>query len=191
MPRPREFNTQTVIDQALCVFRKQGYKGSSLQDLIRAMGISKSSFYETFGSKYALFLTALSRFDETEAIYQFVDPNLDIPAKTMITDVFTQLIDSVVEGKGGCLYGNCAIEFSNADQEVISKISNGINQLDAMFQKILIMGQKNGEFSKENNIQNTAQQLTTTFYGLQIMANANFDGAALNKIILNAVAELD
>ena len=191
MVRPRNFNTQTAVDQALCVFRKQGYKGSSIHDLIRAMGISKSSFYETFRSKYELFLTTLIRYHETEAIYQLIDPNIDIPAKTMITDIFRQLIDNVIEGKGGCMFGNCAVEFSNTDQEVTARIANGINQLEQMFYQILMYEQKNGAMSEKRNIRATARQLTATFYGLQIMANANLNRELLNEIASNAVEMMD
>ena len=191
MVRPRKFDTQTAVDQALCVFRKQGYKGSSLHDLIRAMGISKSSFYETFSSKYELFLTTLIRYHETEAIYQLIDPNIDIPAKTMITDIFRQLIDNVIEGKGGCMFGNCAVEFSNTDQEVTARIANGIKQLEQMFYQILMCEQKNGEISEKRNIRATARQLTATFYGLQIMANANLNRELLNEIASNAVEMMD
>ncbi len=191
MVRPRAFDTQTAVDQALCVFRKQGYKGSSLHDLIRAMGISKSSFYETFGSKYELFLTTLSRFHETEAIYQFIDPNIDIPAKTMISDIFRQLIDNVIEGKGGCMFGNCAVEFSNTNLEVTARIANGIRQLEQMFYQILICEPKNGKIPEKHKVRATARQLTATFYGLQIMANANLDQELLNEIASNAVAMLD
>ncbi len=191
MVRPREFDTQTAVDQALSVFRKQGYKGSSLHDLIRAMGISKSSFYETFGSKYELFLTTLTRFHETEAIYQFTDPNIDIPAKTMISDMFRQLIDSVINGNGGCLFGNSAVEFSGTDPEVTAQIANGINQLEQVFYQMLLREQKNGGLSAQHNIRTSARQLTATFYGLQVMANANLNQEVLDEIASNAVAMLN
>lgn len=192
MVRPREFDTQTAVDQALCVFRKQGYKGSSLHDLIRAMSISKSSFYETFGSKYELFLATLTRFHETEAVYHFTDLKNDIPAKTMIAGMFRQLIDSVINGKGGCMFGNSAVEFSGTDPEVTAQIANGIKQLEQVFYQILMREQKNGEIlSVKHNIRTTARQLTATFYGLQIMANANLNREMLNDIASNAVAMLD
>jgi len=191
MVRPREFDTQTAIDQALRVFRKQGYKGSSLHDLIRAMGISKSSFYETFGSKYELFLTTLIRFHKTEAIYQFTDPTINIPAKSLISDMFRQLIDSVINGTGGCMFGNSAVEFSGTDPKVTAQIANGINQLEEVFYQILMREQKNRTISAQHNLRNIARQLTATFYGLQVMANANLNREVLNEIASNATAILD
>ncbi|MCF6251494.1 MAG: TetR/AcrR family transcriptional regulator [Methylococcaceae bacterium] len=191
MARPIQFDKQTAIDQALCVFRKQGYKGSSLHDLIRAMNISKSSFYETFGSKYELFLITLARFHETEAVYQFINPTDNISAKTVITNIFKQLIDSVINGKGGCLFGNCAVEFSDTDANITTLVTSGIKQLEHMFYQILIHDQKNKAVLEKHKIQTIARQLTATFYGLQIMANANLNRKELNEIASNSVAILD
>jgi TetR/AcrR family transcriptional repressor of nem operon len=191
MVRPRQFDTQTATDQAMHVFRKQGYKGSSLLDLTAAMGISKSSFYETFGSKHALFLTTLNRFHQTKAIYQIIDQQSGISAKTMITNIFKQLIDNVSAGTGGCMFGDCAIEFSNTDQAVTNQISDGIKQLEHMFYQILMREQEQGRVSKNFKPRTMARQLTATFYGLQVMANANLDRETLNDITSSAVAILD
>ncbi len=64
MARPREFNEEKALDRAMRVFWTQGYEGTSLHDLLGAMGISKSSFYETFGSKRDLFMRSLEHFDQ-------------------------------------------------------------------------------------------------------------------------------
>jgi TetR/AcrR family transcriptional repressor of nem operon len=190
MVRPREFETEVAVDQALSVFQKKGYKGSSLQDLISAMNISKSSFYETFGSKHDLFLTTLARFHKTKAVYCFIDPT-SIPAKSIIADIFRGLIESVVEGKGGCMFGSSAIEFANSDPEITVQITNGIERLEQLFFQVLVRGQKNTEISDKHNIQIIAKQLTTMFYGLQIMANANLDGDVLDEIVSQTVAMLE
>jgi TetR/AcrR family transcriptional repressor of nem operon len=191
MVRPREFETQTAVDQALGVFQRKGYKGSSLHDLISAMNISKSSFYETFGSKHELFLTTLARFHETRAVYCFIDPMSNIPAKSIIIDIFKGVIESVKEGKGGCIFGSCAIEFSDTDPELTIQISNGIKRLEQLFYQILIHGQKNKEISDKHNIRASAQLLTTTFYGLQVMANTSLHKDELDRIVLQSVAMLE
>jgi TetR/AcrR family transcriptional regulator, transcriptional repressor for nem operon len=40
-------------------FWRVGYEATSLQDLLKAMCISKSSLYQMFGSKHKLFLRSI------------------------------------------------------------------------------------------------------------------------------------
>ena len=65
MGRPREFDEINVLERAMEAFWARGYDGTSLQDLLLVMGLSKSSFYETFGSKHDLFLRALEHYTST------------------------------------------------------------------------------------------------------------------------------
>lgn len=62
MSRAREFDETEVIDKALHVFWQQGYEGTSLNDLLDATGLTKSSLYAAFGSKEDLFHRIVERY---------------------------------------------------------------------------------------------------------------------------------
>ncbi|GAB2943537.1 TetR/AcrR family transcriptional regulator [Nonomuraea fastidiosa] len=67
--RPRGFDTEKALEQAMRVFWQQGYDGASLTDLTKAMGISRTSMYAAFGSKEDLFHLVLQRYTDGPASY--------------------------------------------------------------------------------------------------------------------------
>src|ERR1700759_11394 len=60
--RPREFDMDEALDQAIRVFCEQGYHATSIGDLIDAMGLASGSIYKAFRDKRAVFLAAFDRY---------------------------------------------------------------------------------------------------------------------------------
>ncbi|SDY52543.1 transcriptional regulator, TetR family [Modestobacter sp. DSM 44400] len=59
MGRPRSFDEPTAVAGAARLFASSGYEGTSVDDLVRGLGVHRGSLYSTFGSKRALYLRAL------------------------------------------------------------------------------------------------------------------------------------
>ena len=60
--RPRGFDREEALRQAMKVFWAKGYENTSMTDLIDAMGIASPSLYAAFGSKEGLFHEAVSLY---------------------------------------------------------------------------------------------------------------------------------
>jgi AcrR family transcriptional regulator len=67
--RPRGFDVDEALDRAVEVFWRQGYEGTGISDLTRAMGINPPSLYGTFGNKEELFRKVLDRYTDGPARY--------------------------------------------------------------------------------------------------------------------------
>jgi AcrR family transcriptional regulator len=65
MGRPKSFSREEVLEKAMPVFWKQGFAGTSLQDLEQATGVNKSGLYSEFRDKEDLFLECLRHYLES------------------------------------------------------------------------------------------------------------------------------
>lgn len=61
MPWEKTFDVEQALASAAVVFRRHGYRGASMQQLVKAMGVNPGSLYATYGNKQRLFLSALER----------------------------------------------------------------------------------------------------------------------------------
>ena len=62
MARAKEFDEHAVIESAMKVFWELGYDGASMEELLSATGLSRSSLYESFGDKRSLFLRTVAAY---------------------------------------------------------------------------------------------------------------------------------
>jgi TetR/AcrR family transcriptional repressor of nem operon len=68
MGRPRSFDEDVAVSRAGTLFAQLGYDGTSVDDLVRELGVHRGSLYSTFGSKRALYLRVLrEHVDELSA----------------------------------------------------------------------------------------------------------------------------
>src|SRR5579862_2690471 len=60
--RPRQFDIDEALQRAMLVFWRQGYRGTSLDDLTEALEINRPSLYSAFGDKETLFLQVVDYY---------------------------------------------------------------------------------------------------------------------------------
>jgi len=71
--RPVGFDRAAALREAMKLFWERGYEGTSFSDLIAAMGISPSTFYNSFGSKAQLFEEAAQHYLSGRSVGQRVE----------------------------------------------------------------------------------------------------------------------
>src|SRR3979411_797771 len=60
MARTKEFEPEKELEAAVTVFWRLGYEHTSLDALMKEMGVARQSLYDTFGDKRTLYLKALA-----------------------------------------------------------------------------------------------------------------------------------
>ncbi len=60
--RPRTFDREEALKKAMLVFWKKGFEGTTMADLVAAIGMKAPSVYAAFGNKDALFREAVELY---------------------------------------------------------------------------------------------------------------------------------
>ena len=179
------------------VFWAKGYEAASLCDLTEAMGLSKSSFYDTFGGKNDLFVAAIDRYRETVQAKFLAELQARRretgSARAAIAALFDQMVDSAVrpDGGHGCFLGNCAVEIAGSDAKAAARVRAAMKATENAYHEAVKAGQDQGEIALDRDARALARSLTSSQNGLLVMAKLDPDEAALRDIAKLAVSVLD
>ncbi|WP_169545299.1 TetR/AcrR family transcriptional regulator [Sneathiella aquimaris] len=129
MARPREFNNDTALEGALQIFWENGFSATNLPDLLKAMGLTRGSFYKAYGDKRSVYLEALKRYDECyvgQTVNRLTDVRLGPPMERILT-MFNNNIDdrAPLKNRRGCLICNAMVELGPIDSDV-AKITSSM-----------------------------------------------------------------
>src|ERR1700761_6672177 len=131
--RPREFDMNEALDQAIRVFCEQGYNATSIGDLIDAMGLASGSIYKAFRDKRAVFLAALDRHILLRKEQIAAAASSDKAARGRLRDVLAHFVEvsKGIEGRRGCMVVGSAVELAILDKEVAARVNASISRNEA------------------------------------------------------------
>ena len=191
--RPREFNPDDALEQAMQAFWAKGYEATSLSELTRTMGISRSSFYEAFGSKHELFLKTIDRYGGSIVENMVAGLEGDGPARAAIAGIFARVVDNAVAraDRRGCFVCNCITEVSAHDPQAAARVAACLARMERAFGAAIVRGQRAGDVAADRDAIALARHLTSSLNGLTVMAKANPDRAVLDDVVRVVLSALD
>ncbi|WP_019170177.1 TetR/AcrR family transcriptional regulator [Pseudaminobacter salicylatoxidans] len=183
--RPRGFDRDAALLAAMRTFWKQGYEGTSVQDLVTAMGVNKPSLYSTFGCKEEIFREAIELYDRLEG--RATTQSL-AEAKTARDAVETMLLANaraytVTEGPRGCMIVLSSLLGAPENEGVRAFLAK--NRLDGemALRARLARGVIDGDLACSADLDRLAAFYTTILEGLSIQARDGASAEKLNMII--------
>ncbi len=136
MPRKTAFTPSELTDRALWHFWHHGFTAASMDDLVKATGVSRHAIYTTFGGKKPLFLACFERYQQvvvTPAFRGVEAPGADLASVAAYFE--TQIAWGEAEGLPGpgCFVANAATEVAPVDADVKAQVEHHNNRLRAGF----------------------------------------------------------
>lgn len=129
--RPLEFDPEKAQDAIMRLFWAKGFLGVSLPDLQERTGLSRSSLYNSFGSKQEVFELALDRY--RQAMGKQMCRPLEEGERGL--DDLLAFFDSAArmftgqKKETGCLMVNSMVEFGGADAAVAKHHAKHLERL--------------------------------------------------------------
>ena len=188
MGRPRAFDMDQALDQALHVFWEKGYEGTSIADLTKAMGINPPSLYAAFGNKETLFKKVLNRYEaRRDEIFEeaFAAPTARQAIERLLESVAERL--SGKDGPSGCLMVQAALCGGEECDSVRKDLAARRAQGEILIRRRLERGKKEGDLPKDADLVGLARYLATVMQGMAVQAAGGASRKELRAIANTAL----
>jgi TetR/AcrR family transcriptional repressor of nem operon len=190
MARTKDFDENEVLGKAIDIFWHKGYNGTSMQDLVDGLGISRSSLYDTYGDKHTLFIKALESYQNEASGKICTIINGPGSAKETIKHLLEFITNGLLEDREhkGCFMVNAEVEVAPHDQQVSQLVCANDQQVEDAFYQAIKKGQDNGEITNRQDARALARFTFNTVKGIRVTAKSTTDRAVFDDIIRLSMA---
>lgn len=168
------------------LFWSQGYEATSLQDLLKGMGLSKSSFYQGFGGKKKLFVRCMGRYRDRMALL-FADLMRETDSgRAFIEHILLGAASETLQPdnlRRGCLLMNTATEFAQKDRVIAAHVTTGFKGLHTVLKNAVQRGRQDGSITAQQDAAILADFLICNLGGLKTMVKGGATEEKVKEII--------
>ncbi len=187
MPRTEVFDREEVLEKAKNIFWFKGYNGTSMQDLVDATDLNRSSIYNSFGNKMELYLQTLKKYQgDISDLFDKANKQERNAIET-IGLIFLYVLEDILEDteEKGCMLINCRTEMGNQDNQLHELLEADQERLLGIFQNLVSQGQAEGSILTGEKSELLAYYLVNAFQGFRISGMNTKDTVILKSIIQN------
>jgi TetR/AcrR family transcriptional regulator, transcriptional repressor for nem operon len=185
MPKVKQFNKEKVLAAASSIFHQKGYNGTSIDEILKATGLSRSSLYDTFKDKHSLYLQSLEFYKNAENKgYETVDQK-KLNGMQKIEMLFKEVVNHLVNNPddNGCLMVNAAAEMSKQCEKTSQVICNNKENVQDLFAGWLTDAEENKVVALSKPARSYSPFLFNALCGLKVLSQSGASRADLNNVV--------
>ncbi|KIF78101.1 TetR family transcriptional regulator [Streptomyces sp. 150FB] len=188
--RPRIFDSEAALGRALEVFWRQGYEGTGISDLTKAMGINNApSLYNAFGNKEQLFRQVLDHYADGPARY-IRDALGEPTARGAVEALLHGAADATThpDHPRGCITVQGALACSPGAESARDELTARRAAGEAGLRERLRRASDRGELPAGTDPDVLARYFSTIYQGLAVQAAGGATREQLHEIVDVAMA---
>ncbi|MCP3368855.1 TetR/AcrR family transcriptional regulator [Bradyrhizobium cajani] len=192
MGRPREFDADTALDQAMEVFWRHGYEGATIAQLTEAMGINPPSLYACFGNKEGLLKAALDRYTKLRGVWMD-----EVVAASTAREVAERMLMGIADKQTdpanppGCLLVQGGIACGTGSENVPFELASRRAQNEDQLRDRFIRAKAEGDLKRTSDPAALARYVSAVAVGMGVMASSGADREALRQVASVAVQAVE
>jgi TetR/AcrR family transcriptional repressor of nem operon len=190
--RPKEFIPEEALHRAMELFWQNGYEGASLPELLQAMGISRQSLYDTFGSKRELYISAIEHYRARQLAQALALLERDGSPLENVKGVMEFFENLAADARcRGCFVANALVEMAPRDPQISKLLQDTLDLLREAIARALREAQARGELSPQKSSDSLARALTNAMIGLAVTGKLPVGQDELHEIYAGTLGMLD
>lgn len=185
MPKVKQFNKEKVLEAAAFIFRQKGYNGTSIDEILKATGLSRSSLYDSFQDKHNLYLQSLEFYkNASESTLEEVNSK-SLNGLQKIEYTFKEVVNHLVDhpDDNGCLMVNAAAEMSKRCDKTSQVVCNNKDSVQDLFATWLQEAEEARLIKLSKPARSYGSFLFNTLCGLKVMSQSGASRAELNNVV--------
>ena len=174
MAGAKNYDRETLLDQAIELFRRQGYSATSTAELVAELGVNRKSMYAEFGSKQELFEAALERYGKvhlTRVLAPIEAPDAGAEAIRGAIVGYASASEGRFSGLG-CLMANTAVERAALDPGSARFVDAYLERLTKGFRHALQNARAAGDIDAQADLDDLAAMLAMVVIGISALVRA-------------------
>ena len=176
MTRKGEQTREHILSRATAIVFRQGFGATSVNDLVDATGVNRGSLYFHFPGKEDLGVAILAR--SREQFLAFIRDSLTGKSPGRRLENFFRAALKTHESTGfvgGCLWGNTALEMSDADgqQQYVKIVRDVFAAWTAMIEEVIAEAQSRGQVRSDIRAKDLAVQVVSAVEGGIMLSRLN------------------
>jgi AcrR family transcriptional regulator len=192
MGRPRAFDTEKALNEAMEVFWRHGYEGTTVAELTAAMGINPPSLYAAFGSKEWLLKAALDHYTAKRAA--FLREVLAAPtARDVAERLLLRIADSQTDPANppGCLLVAGGLACGAGAENIPFELASRRAQTEDQIRERFVRAKSEGDLGADADPAALARYLSAVTVGIGVLATSGADREELRQVALVSLKAFD
>jgi Transcriptional regulator len=188
--RPRAYDADSALAQAMGAFWRFGYSATSLDQLSDATDMNRPSMYAAFGDKHALYLQTLDSYTERaqQTIAKALDPQLPLAEGLQrFYDAALAAYLPADDPARGCYLIGTALTEALGDAEVRTRLGSALREFERMVEARIRQARDDGEIDAAADPSALAMIASAVLHTLAIRSRAGESRAVLRSIVATAI----